>query len=76
MVRTFAGSSRRVRAYALFIISRSVAVAATLGVAISLVASSVVTEFLGVEQAVVIQRVQAAVAGDTLPIVAAMSSGG
>lgn len=84
VVRTFAGSSRRVRAYALFIISHSVAVAATLGVALSLTASPEVTQFLGVEQAVVVQRVQAAIAayflvidwwsfkiGDTLPIVAA-----
>lgn len=84
VVRTFAGSSRRVRAYALFVISHSVAVTGTLGVAVSLTASPVVMDFLGVEQAVVIQRVQAAVAayflvvdwwsfkmGDTLPIVTA-----
>jgi hypothetical protein len=84
VVRTFAGSSRRVRAYALFVISHSVAVASTLGVAISLTASPVVMDYLGVEQAAVIQRVQAAIAayflvvdwwsfkmGDTLPTVAA-----
>lgn len=88
VVRAFAGSSRRVRAYALFVISHSVAVAVTLGVAGSLLASPAVTDFLGVEQAVAIQRVQAAVAayflvidwwslkmGDTLPIVAALFVG-
>ena len=84
VVRAFAGSSRRVRAYALFIISHAVAVSVTLAVAISLTASPIATQFLGVEQAAVIQRVQAAIAayflvidwwsfkmGDTLPIVAA-----
>jgi hypothetical protein len=84
VVRTFAGSSRRVRAYGLFVISHAMAVAVTLGVTNLLLASPAVTEFLGVNQTVVVQRVQAAVAayflvidwwslkmGDTLPIVAA-----
>lgn len=88
VVRAFAGSSRRVRAYALFVISHAVAVSVTLGVVSSLLASPAVTDFLGVEQAVVIHRVQAAVAayflvidwwslkmGDTLPIVAALFVG-
>ena len=81
VVRTFAGSSRRVRAYALFVISHSVAVAATLGVASALTASPTVMQMLDTDHATVIFRVQAAIAayflivdwwsfkmGDTLPI--------
>lgn len=88
VVRQFAGSSRRVRAYALFVTSHSVAVAATMAAATALTGSPEVIQFLGVEQAVFLQRVQAAIAayflvidwwslrmGDTLPIAAAMIVG-
>lgn len=88
LTQAFASSSRRVRAYALFVISHALATASTLAIANQLLRDATVVQFLGREPGQIIFQLQAGIAayflvvdwwslrkGDQFPAFAAIMAG-